>query len=156
MHKTILLLAIIAAFTITNIATAGQGAQTPCPTSGPVVDCQAITVGNLNTATVTIGARLSQSPTTALAIGVWSSLEVAAPVNVNYNVTCAHPGNNRAGSFNLLAGRFVSDAAYIWVGSPAIAGPWLGWDSCETTIVVSQAGNGLVDHSIQAWVASHR
>jgi len=154
MRRAIALLAILAAFTYAAAANAGQGVQTPCPISGPVVDCQAITVGDLDTATVTM--TITPHLTTAFAIGVWGSNEVAAPVQINYHVTCEHPGNNRSGSIQLLAGRFVSDAAYIWVGSPTIAGPFYGWDTCGATVTVIQPGNGLADHSIVGWLASHR
>lgn len=144
-----------AALALAGIASAGTPVQTPCPVAGPVVDCAQITVGNAQTATVTVGARASQSPTTAFAIGVWSSLEVAAPVTVNYAVECQHPINSRSGSTVLTAGRFFSDATYIWTGSPLVAGPWYGWDVCETTVTMSQASAGT-DHSLVGWLASHR
>lgn len=153
MRRVILLFAIIAAFTYAATANAGQGVQTPCPISSPVVDCQAITVGDLDTATVTM--TISPHLTTAFAIGVWGSLEVASPVTVTYAINCAHAANDRAGQLTLTAGRFFSDAAYVWIGSPAVAGPWFGWDVCSATVTLSQAGNGLEDHSLVAWMNSH-
>lgn len=141
MKRVILLLAILAAFLTAGVASAG------------IVDQEETTVGNNDVASVTLSA--SPHLTTAFAVGVWSSLEVAAPVHVTYAVVCDQPGNDRAGSFDLLAGRFVSDAAYIWIGSPAIAAPWYGWSHCQATVTLSQPGNGLEDHSLVAWLASH-
>lgn len=156
MRKLIALLATLTALAAASVAAAGTpAAACPEPQPYPIVDCQQTTVGNHDVATVTLTALTEQSPTTAFAIGVWGSLEVAAPVTVSYDIDCAHPGNDREGAFTLIAGRFFSDAAYVWVGSPGIAGPWFGWDVCSASVTLSQPGNGLQDHSLRAWLASH-
>jgi hypothetical protein len=143
MRKVIALLATITALATASVATGG------------IVDQEQTTVGNNDVATVTLISAAELSPTTAFAVGVWGSLEVAAPVTVNYQINCAHAINDRAGSTTLTAGRFFSDATYLWIGSPAVAGPWFGWDTCSATVTLSQAGNGLEDHSLVAWLASH-
>lgn len=139
MRKTILLLATITAFTLTNVATAG------------IVDQAQNTAGTGETATITLH---NASTTTAYAVGVWSSTETPTPVHVTYAITCAHPANNKYGSFDLLAGRYTSDAAYLWAGSPNIAGPWLGWDSCDATVGLTQTAGGN-DFTLIGWLASH-
>lgn len=144
MKHVITLAAILTIFATTNITNAG------------IINQQETTTGNNKTATITLTTPIHN--TTAFAIGAWSSLETVTPtnpINVNYTITCAHPTNNKAGSLQLLAGRHFTSSAYIWVGSPTIAGPWLGWDACTATITLSQAGNGLEDHSIIGWVSSH-
>lgn len=143
MRKAIALLATLATLTTASVAGAG------------IVDQASTTVGNNDTATVTLSAAAELSPTTAFAIGVWSSLEIAAPVTGTYQINCANPTNDRSGSLTLTAGRFVSDAAYLWTGSRAVAGPWFGWDVCSATVTLSQAGNSLQDHSLVAWLNSH-
>lgn len=143
MRKLIALLAATVALATAGVAGAG------------IVDQGQTTVGNNDTATVTLVSPAELSPTTAFAVGVWGSLEVAAPVSVSYSINCAHAINDRSGSLTLTAGRFFSDAAYLWIGSPAVAGPWFGWDVCSATVTLSQAGNGLEDHSLVAWLNSH-
>lgn len=143
MKKLIALLATIAALATAGAAGAG------------IVDQDTTTVGDNDTATVTLTAAAELSPTTAFAIGVWGSLEVAAPVTGSYQINCANPINDRSGPISLTAGRFFSDAAYLWVGNPGVAGPWFGWDVCSASVTLSQAGNGLGDHSLVAWLASH-
>ena len=107
-------------------------------------------VGNGDIASVTLN---DVSRTTAFAIGVWSSVEVAAPVQVQYDVICANPANNRSNTITLLAGRFVSDEAYIAIMSPQVANPWYGWDLCTATVTFRQAA--ATDHSLIGWLASH-
>lgn len=140
MKRAIALLATVGALTFATVATAD------------IVDEGTSSVGNNQTATVTLQ---DVSRTTAFAVGVWSSAEIAAPVHVTYNVVCSTPGNNASGSFNLLAGRFVSDAAYIWIGSPAIADPWFGWSTCNATVTLTQTA-GDSDVALVGWLASHR
>jgi hypothetical protein len=138
MKRILALLALVASLAVVGAA------------SGQIVDEETSSVGDGQTASVTL---LDVSRTTAFAVGVWSSLEVAAPVTGEYSVTCANPANNRSGPISLIAGRFVSDAQYIWVGSPAVASPWYGWDTCSVAVTLRQGG--AEDHSLIAWLASH-
>lgn len=140
MRKTITLLATITAFALANIATAG------------IVDEGQNTAGTGETATIILH---NVSHTTAFAVGVWSSAEVAAPVHATYTITCSTPGNNKSGSFTLLAGRYVSDAAYLWTGSPNIADPWYGWATCNATVGLTQTAASN-DITLLGWLSSHK
>lgn len=140
MKKVLALLATLGALTFASVAGAG------------IVDEATSTAGTDETAVVTLTSQAHL--TTAFAVGVWSSAEVAGPVHVNYAVNCGNPGNDKSGSFDLLAGRFVSDAAYIWIGSPNIAAPWYGWDHCVATVTLSQFASSN-DIALVGWLASH-
>lgn len=141
MRRIIALLAILGAFTLASIATAGI-----------VAEGQGIADSG-DTALVTLNSGVA--PITAYAIGVWSSREVAAPVQVNYHVVCEHAANDRHGNLTLLAGRYVSDAAYIFVASPTIAGPFYGWDTCVVTVTLTQTASADNDIALIGWLASH-
>jgi hypothetical protein len=156
MRKLIVLLAALAALASAGAVAAGTPAQASCPEPQPypIVDCEQVTVGDADTATVNLHARAELSPTTAFAIGVWSSVPVAAPVTGTYAINCANNINDRAGSFVLTAGQFFSDATYLWVGSKDVAGPWFGWDVCSASVTLSQGTQGS-DHALRAWLASH-
>ena len=138
MKRVLTLVSLIAALAVSGTAMGG------------IVDEETASVGTGDIASVTV---LDVGRTTAFAVGVWSSLEVAAPVQVQYSTTCEHPANNSSGLLTLLAGRFVSDSAYVWVGSKAIAGPWYGWDVCSTVVTLRQPGD--TDHTLVAWLNSH-
>ncbi len=140
MRKLVAVLATVGALALAGVA------------AGGVVDEQTSSVGNGQTAVVQLHSTVG--PTTAYAVGVWSSAEVASPVHVNYSVICSTPGNSKSGSFNLLAGRFVSDAAYIWIGSPNIADPWYGWSTCVATVTLTQTA-GDNDLALVGWLNSH-
>ena len=91
--------------------------------------------------------------TTAFALGVWGSPEGARPVTVTYSVDCLNPLNDRAQTFQLVAGRFLADAAFLWIGNRSVGTPWHGWDTCNLSAIVSQTA--ATDHSLIAWIVSH-
>lgn len=95
----------------------------------------------------------STNTTTAYAIGVWTSSETLVPITVSGNVDCVHNANDRLFSGTLFASSTYSDAAYLWFGSRAIAGPWLGWDTCSIHVNVNAPRNDL---RMSAWLASHQ
>jgi hypothetical protein len=92
--------------------------------------------------------------TTAYAFGVWTSHLTPLPITYTANIDCVHNANDRVVSGVLSAGRFVSDAAYLWFGSPAVAGPWRGWDTCSIALLVSAPLEN--DDSMIAWLVSHQ
>lgn len=139
MRHVITLLAILAAFTLATVGNAG------------IVGEAQSTAGTGETATITLH---NASQTTAYAVGVWSSTETPTPVHITYTIACTHPANNKYGSFDLLAGRYVSDAAYLWAGSPNIAGPFYGWDTCDATVGLTQTAGGN-DFTLIGWLNSH-
>jgi hypothetical protein len=155
MRKLVALVAAVAALAVAGVASAGTPVQSDCPRQAPVVDCKQITVGNDGVASVTVKAAPELSPTTAFAIGVWSSLPVATQVTVSYSINCAHNINDVSGSTVLTAGSTVSTATYLWFGSKTVAGPWYGWDVCSASVTFSQPGGQGVDHSLVGWLASH-
>lgn len=97
----------------------------------------------------------STNTTTAYALGVWTSSETLVPIAISGNVDCVHNGNDRFFSGTLFASRTVSDAAFLWVGSRAIAGPWFGWDTCSIHVNLNAPGLGN-DNRMIAWLASHQ
>jgi hypothetical protein len=97
----------------------------------------------------------STNTTTAYALGVWTSSPTLLPIAISGNVDCAHNANDRVFSGTLFASRTLSDAAYLWFGSRAIAGPWLGWDTCSIHVNVNAPGLSSDDTMI-AWLASHQ
>lgn len=134
---------IVAALALALAGTAAAG----------IVDERTGVAGSGDVAAVHLASLVG--PTTAYAIGVWSSREVAAPVQVTYRVFCQDPANNRDGSLTLLAGRFVSDEALLFTASPAIAGPWYGWDTCVIDVSLTQTASADNDVALVAWLASH-
>jgi hypothetical protein len=93
--------------------------------------------------------------TTAYAFGVWTSH--VSPLQIQYQATinCVHNANDRVVSGVLLASRTVSDAAFLWFGSRAIAGPWFGWDTCSIAVNISAPGLDN-DDSMISWLVSHQ
>ena len=91
--------------------------------------------------------------TTAYAFGVWTSNLNPLPVTYQANIDCVHNANDRFESGVLAAGRFVSGAAWLWTGSPLVAGPWRGWDTCSISVLVSSPLDN--DDSMIAWLVSH-
>lgn len=92
--------------------------------------------------------------TTAYAFGVWTSNPSPLPVTYTANIDCAHNANDRVVNGVLSAGQFVSQAAYLWFGSPLVAGPWRGWDTCSIALLVSAPLDP--DDSMIAWLVSHQ
>lgn len=100
--------------------------------------------------------------TTAYALGVWTSNWTGVygdrtPVSISGNVDCVHPWNDRFFSWTLFTNRYVSDAVYLWIGNRAIAGPWLGWDTCSIHVNIN-AGSGFEPNNDRmiAWLVSHQ
>ncbi len=101
--------------------------------------------------------------TTAYALGVWTSngwpnpFAPAIPITVSGNVDCVHPWNDRVFSGTLTTSWAKSDAAYLWIGNRAIAGPWLGWDTCSIHVNISALGLDVAhEEQMMAWLVSHQ